>query len=314
MPTSQPTAANTGPITSGELKRIAGWTACAIVAVAVLAVVAAQVPERARLLVWFAVAFGLAAGWVLARLVGTCHVPFPRTIAILSAIVIAEGEVATSVLAHRRQVPELEMILTQRQDSTNPLAAAEKQFLEQSNDDESPEATAARQQLRTEHERSERLHREWLEARQRRLTWPGYLQHRVSTVGSWPSPWPECLWIAEIIAGSAFGAWLAARAARRPFCRVCSTWLEPTRSVILTDDDARRAADLLGATTPKPLTPDSRLHLHLLTCRCAEPRTIVACDLEHSDRRRPLRLDTQPTPEQLRELLGLMTSQELPYA
>lgn len=315
MHTTQPITARDEPITSVELKRIAVWTACALVAVTVLAIVAAQVPERARLLVWFAVAFGFIAGWVLARLVEAWRVPFPRTIAILSAIVVAEGEVATSVLAHRRQVPELERILSQREDSTNPLAAAEQQFLNEPGDDDSPEAKAARNQLRIEHERSERLRREWLESRQRRLTWRGYLQYRVSTVVAWPSPWPEALWCAEILVGSAAGAWIASRAARRPFfCRQCETWLEPTRSVTLTGDAARRAFDLLDATASPPLTADSRVHLHLLTCRCPEPKTIVTCDLEHSGRRRQLQFAAQPTSDRLREVLALMTFPERPHA
>jgi hypothetical protein len=309
MPTHQVTTANTEPITSGELNRIVGWTASALVAVGALAFVAAQAPERVRLLVWFAVAFGLVAGSVLGRLVATWLIPFPRTVRIVAAFLIAGGEVATSVLAHRRQVPDLERILAQRQDSTNPLAAAEKQFLEQSNDDESPEAKAARQQLREEHEQSERLRREWLETRQRRLTWQGYLQHRVSTVGAWPSPWPESLWVAEIIVSSVAGAWLASRAARRPFCRICSTWLETTRSVILRDDAARRVVDLLGAATPEPLASDSRLHLHLMTCHCLQPATFVTCDFERAGRSRALPIASQPSSVTLAELESLMTSQ-----
>jgi hypothetical protein len=279
-----------------------------------LSIVAARIPESARLLVWFAVMFGLAAGWVSARLVELCRMPFPCTIGILSAFLILGGEIANSFLAHRRQVPELERIIANQLREQDPLAAIEQQFLEEPVADEAPEAQAARQQLRIARERSDRARREKLEPLVQRLTWHGYLQHRVSEVGAWPSPWPEALWSAELLVGSVAGAWLASRAARRPFCRVCSTWLEPTRSVILTDDAARRAVDLLGATTPEPLSNDSRLHLHLLTCRCAEPATIVACDLEQHGRRRPLRLAAQPASAQLRELLSLMTSPEMPHA
>ena len=56
---------------------------------AVLSVVAAHVPERGRLLVWFPLAFGLFAGWKLTGLVEWFRVPFPRTITILAALLIA---------------------------------------------------------------------------------------------------------------------------------------------------------------------------------------------------------------------------------
>jgi hypothetical protein len=271
--------------------------------------VAAQVPERGRLLVWFAIAFGLLAGCVVMWLVEWFRVPFPRTITLTATLLIAAGEVATSVMAHHRQVPDLERIIANRRDDKNPLAAAESQFLEEPIEEESPEARLAREQLRAEHDRSERIRREWLAVRERRLTWRGFLQHRVSSVGAWPTPWPELLWLTEVAAGSAAGAWLVSRASHRPFCRRCSTWLEPTQSAILCDDAARQVLELLSATPPDSLAANARLQIRLLSCRCSQPTTEVACELEHSGRRRPLCVATQPTSDQLRQLLGLMTSQ-----
>jgi hypothetical protein len=117
------------------------------------------------------------------------------------------------------------------------------------------------------------------------------------------------LWLFEVAIGSAAGAWLAARAARHSFCRVCSMWLEPTQSIILAGGAARQVIEMTSATPLASLADDTRFHLRLLSCRCPEPTTEVACDLERSGRLRPLRLTTQPTSDQLRQLFGLMTSQ-----
>ena len=303
-------APSTPPITPRELVRVAGWVVASACGVAALAVAASQVPERARLLLWFAIAFGLLAGCGAMWLVERFRVPFPRLITVLTAIIIAAGEFATSMLAHHRQVPELEEIIANRRDNKGPLAAAEKQFLEEPAGDDSPEARVAREQFRAEHERTARIRREWLAVREHRLTWRGYLQHRVSTIGAWPTPWPELLWLFEIAAGSAAGGWLANRAARRSFCHQCATWLEPTRSTILTGGAGRQVVEMLSAIPLETLPADARLHLRLLSCRCPEPTTEIMCDLERSGRLRPLRLAAQPTSNQLRHLFGLMTSHQ----
>jgi len=184
--------------------RIPAWFLSGAVGVALLAIVAANVPERARLLGLFPIAVGCLAGWGFARIAREIQVPMSRTLLALTWLLVAAGQIGAVVIVYRQRVERLQQNLPK-----DPLAEATRQLLAaEPEPGESEEIRAHREEIRESVRRSQ-------EARRERLSLPMFLRDRVSALGTWPAPWPAVFWAAEIFLAASTGTFVASRLSRR---------------------------------------------------------------------------------------------------
>ena len=174
--------------------QFAKWLLAASVGMCLLALGAARAPERIRLLILFAVAFGALSGWALGQLARALDMNSPRLIAGISWVLIFAGLLGSMWLMHRAVVAKWKDHFRK-----DPMAQAMKN-LPAAGEDESPESRAAREDM----ERSQ----------QELVEFSTHLKHRVKQLGNWNSPFPAIFWGFEVFLGSAVGAWLAFRTAR----------------------------------------------------------------------------------------------------
>jgi hypothetical protein len=200
-PAPLPETDTAAPLTArwSPARRAAVWLAGSIAGVALLVVLSVRSPERIKLLLWFPVAVGCLAGWGLGRLSRELGLGPSRGLTLASACLILFGQLGTALSTYHLRTTEL-----QRQFAKEPLADFRDQLAKPPDD---PKEKTAFEEMQRGLERSE-------EQRRQMLSFRGYLQHRVSLIGKWPSPWPEVLWGSELALATLAGTWLARRTAR----------------------------------------------------------------------------------------------------
>ncbi len=130
------------------------------------------------------------------------------TAVVLTWLIIAAGEVLAPVRAHWVVVKAERSRPRSTKIQVDTITEGLRQTLAQEPTDFSDESQQFRNQVRADLERSDRLLQEALDARQRHLSFPGYLANRIPEKwGAWNDPWPAVFWGAEIMLGSTLGAW-----------------------------------------------------------------------------------------------------------
>ena len=180
--------------------RIAQWFVMAAAAVAGLSFAAVTAPPRLKLLGLFAIALGALAGWIAGRLARWREVWQPRMVAAVTFLLIGAGLVGTTLENHRRYAAAMRPTY-----AIDPKMAILMRTLERPpgrgekgsrGDDPFLKAADEHQQAPAE-----------------RTTLTAYLRHRVRPLGNWSTAAAISLWVAEVLAGSAAGAWVARRTA-----------------------------------------------------------------------------------------------------
>jgi hypothetical protein len=192
-------------VTESRQPDIAGWLAVGTIGVVFLFLAAVYAPQRVKLPVLTPVALGAVAGlglgwWAVSRKVSSA-----RFVLLASWGLIAAGEVAMSVETHRLGAQAIRDSVNRRAGERSPqLDMIDRELLERAPDE------AARDKLLAEMEEYERRRQATFDPERRLATFAGYLEHRIpSTWGTWPAPWPELFWLAEVLLASALGAWIA---------------------------------------------------------------------------------------------------------
>lgn len=156
-----------------------------------LALAAAHSPPRIRLIGLFSIAFGLAVGWLLARLVEKLDVGLSRRALGAAAAVFTVcgliGSTWETVRLNEAQKPK---------SGTDTVAARLiEQIRSQSNagnHDETPGLTSPVETSSL-------------------VVFRRYLAHRLRPLGELSSPWPEIFWCVELCAAAAASVWMATR-------------------------------------------------------------------------------------------------------
>ncbi|MGH7128997.1 MAG: hypothetical protein ACREJB_00275 [Planctomycetaceae bacterium] len=160
------------------MMRLLQWLLASSIVVTALAIAAAHVPGRFRLLGLFAVVFGLLCGRALAYLSRMLNLKRSRLVLLIAGLLIAAAEVGMTLESYRQFVAENERQLDAELRRQNVPAAL---------------LPALRRDFLAE-----------------RTSLSAYLTHRVSELGDWPMPWPAVLWSVEALLGVAAGTWLFA--------------------------------------------------------------------------------------------------------
>lgn len=176
------------------------WLLGSVVGIVLFAVLAAHVPDRAKLLGLFPLIWGAVAGAGLRWWANECHLVSPRWLLGISCLLLATGEagiVAESWRVHRADL--------QRQFDSDPSAGfvrqAQKQGAQSPEKAKDSTEAALQKQLQAEMERVREL-------RRYARSLPAFLQRRLKKLGDLPQPWPELFWAGEIVLGSLCGMWV----------------------------------------------------------------------------------------------------------
>lgn len=181
------------------------WLSGAVIAVSLAALLAAHLPDRAKLLGLFPLVWGLAAGAGLRWWAHECHLAAPRWMLLCALLLLLGGEAGIVLETWRGHRSDL-----QRQFAKDPSAGFVKQAQQAAAtsalEKASPEETALRQQLQAEVERVR-------EVRRQTRSLSAFLRRRLKALGDWSQPWPELFWGGEIVLGSLAGMWILSRPA-----------------------------------------------------------------------------------------------------
>lgn len=176
------------------------WLAGGLIGVGILALLAANLPERAKLLGLFPLIWGAAVGAGLGWWANECHVKSAWWVLLAGWCCLALGEAGIVVDGWRHYQQELRKKLAEdpsakfgppvQTTDRSKLTADEKLVLEQ---------------FEAEQKRVRELRR-WA------LSFPGYLQRRWRRLRLPASPWPEIVFVGEILGGSLLGVCALRRA------------------------------------------------------------------------------------------------------
>ena len=163
------------PRTTAASSQAVVWCLACLVAVTGVAILAALLPARVRLLGLYLPAVGGLCGWLCRWLASQFDQRWSKSQTFVATLIIVVGLLLTTGLAQRRYRQQYE------QEAPPPSVLALRQHPEFGLPLDGP---------------------------------PPYLQSRVSPLGRWQSPWPEVFWGAEVLVGTLLGGWLASRVAK----------------------------------------------------------------------------------------------------
>lgn len=195
--------------TSPELEPVARsragffqWFAISLILITALSLIAVHLPERLKLLLVFAIVYGLIAGGGLTTLAVKMGLSVKRPILISLVCLIIFGQSLTLYLTHQRykesmqrqfQADQTLLVLERMQRTGAP-----------------PEDSEARQQYDQVVQQIDKAKAERKAKEKQLLKISSYLQHRISSITSLGTPWPELFWFCELI-GCCFAAIWASR-------------------------------------------------------------------------------------------------------
>lgn len=152
----------------------------ASIATIALALAAAHAPDRIRLLALYSIAFGFLAAWIQVRLATFLQIKVTSLVIAIIGLLTLAGLVASACQTVALQPqPKLDA-------NFHPVAALVAAQMEKEN------PVKEKQVAPTFPER-----------------FRSYLVRRVDTFGGWSSPWPEAMWVGEILLGTAGAIFLA---------------------------------------------------------------------------------------------------------
>ena len=169
------------------------WLLGIVVATALAAILAVQLPDRAKLLGLFPMIWGGLLGFGFAWWAGECRVRIARWGYAAAFLLLATGE-ATIVF----QAWQLYQFELRQQFGRDPAAGLVKQAEQAPVTSAKPEELEHRKQLLAEFERVRQRRRE-------ALGLSAFLQRRLRRLGDIPQPWPALFYAGEILFGSLTG-------------------------------------------------------------------------------------------------------------
>ncbi len=166
------------------------WLLVALVLITALSLLAVHLPERLKLLLVYAVVYGLIAGGALTTLAVKFGVTINKMFILTLVCLIIFGQSLVLYLSHQRYK---DATLKQfKADQTSMVI--DRMF----STGEPPEDPEARKEYEQVFKQFQAAKTERKETEQRLLQISSYLQHRISPVANLKSPWPHLFWLLEL--------------------------------------------------------------------------------------------------------------------
>ncbi|WP_298862193.1 hypothetical protein [uncultured Gimesia sp.] len=176
------------------------WLIVSAVLITALSLLAVHLPERLKLLLVYAVVYGLISGGALATIAVKFGLPIKKTIILMIVCLVILGQSLILYLSHQRY----QEVTLKRFKADQTMFSVDRMFAT-GKPPEDPESLKG-------YEHTRKLYQEAKLERQQNeknlLLISSYLQHRISSVANLKTPWPQLFWIMELLfcCGSAIWA------------------------------------------------------------------------------------------------------------
>ncbi|QDV52076.1 hypothetical protein [Gimesia fumaroli] len=182
------------------------WLIVSLILITALSLLAVHLPERLKLLLVYAVVYGLISGGALTTLAIKLGVPVKRTLILSIVLLTILGQSLILYLSHQRYQEA-----TLKQFKTDKTSIVIDRMLRSGEPPEDPEARKEYEQVIEQFEKAKKERRE---KEQQLLEISSYLQHRISPIAKLESPWPFLFWLLELISCCAAAIWASQQVAK----------------------------------------------------------------------------------------------------
>ena len=167
------------------------WLLVALVLITALSLLAVHLPERLKLLLVYAVVYGLIAGGALTTLAVKFGLTINSKLTLTLVCLIIFGQSLVLYLSHDRY--KAATLKQFKADRTSMVI--DRMF----STGEPPEDPQARKEYEQVFKQFQAAKTERKETEERLLQISSYLQHRISPVAKLNDPWPHLFWLLELI-------------------------------------------------------------------------------------------------------------------
>ena len=195
--TDQPSA--TQPVQSNSKSGFIQWLVISLILMTALSLLAVHLPERLKLLLVYAIVYGLISGGILTTLAVKFGLPTKKTFLLTIIVLIISGQTLVLYLSHQRY----QEATLKRFQADQTAIVMERMFATNKPPDE-PEAREGYEQMLKQFQAAKAERRE---KEQNLLKISSYLKHRISPVANLATPWPELFWLLELVLCSLAAIW-----------------------------------------------------------------------------------------------------------
>ncbi|MFK7776781.1 MAG: hypothetical protein QM501_01505 [Gimesia sp.] len=167
------------------------WLIVSGILITALSILAVHLPERLKLLLVYAIVYGLISGGVLTTLALKFGLPLKKTIILAIICLIISGQSLVLYLSHQRY----QEATLKRFKADQTLFAIDRMFAT----GEPPEDPKARKEYEQVLKQYQAAKLDRKEKEQNLLLISSYLQHRISSVANLKTPWPQLFWLVELL-------------------------------------------------------------------------------------------------------------------
>lgn len=167
------------------------WLIVAGVFTTALSLFAVHLPERLKLLLVYAVVYGLISGGALTTLALKFGLPVKKTIILAIVCLSIFGQSLVLYLSHQRY----QEVTLKRFNADLTSLTIDRMFATGEPPDD-PESRKEYDQVLKQYQAAKLERRE---KEQNLLQISSYLQHRISSIANLKTPWPQLFWITELL-------------------------------------------------------------------------------------------------------------------
>ena len=183
------------------------WLIISLVLMTALSLLAVHLPERLKLILVYAVVYGLVAGAMLSTLAVKTGLTVTRAILLTIVILTIAGQGLVLYLSHQRY-----QAATLRQFKLDQTTLVIDRMFATG---EPPEDPQARKEYDQVLEQFQAAKKERQEKKEHLLKISSYLEHRISPVAQLNAPWPLLFWLVELTLCCVAAVW-ASRQVTQP--------------------------------------------------------------------------------------------------
>ncbi|MBN73682.1 MAG: hypothetical protein CME32_30885 [Gimesia sp.] len=191
----------------GSRSGFLSWLIIGLILMTALSLLAVHLPERLKLILVYAVVYGLVAGAMLSTLAVKTGLTVTRGILLTIVILTIAGQGLVLYLSHQRY-----QAATLRQFKLDQTTLVIDRMFATG---EPPEDPQARKEYDQVLEQFQAAKKERQEKKQHLLKISSYLEHRISPVAQLNAPWPLLFWLVELTLCCVAAVW-ASRQVTQP--------------------------------------------------------------------------------------------------
>ena len=191
----------------GSRSGFLSWLIIGLVLMTALSLLAVHLPERLKLILVYAVVYGLVAGAMLSTLAVKTGLTVTRGILLTIVILTIAGQGLVLYLSHQRY-----QAATLRQFKLDQTTLVIDRMFATG---EPPEDPQARKEYDQVLEQFQAAKKERQEKKEHLLKISSYLEHRISPVAQLNAPWPLLFWLVELTLCCVAAVW-ASRQVTQP--------------------------------------------------------------------------------------------------